>query len=420
MKFLLSILFLLLTITLHAQDKKAYLINNRTNVHDTYFTFPQTDFKLIGFGGYHGSEKIEQAELMLLRSLIEHNDLRFYLPETDYSIAHYFNQYLRTGDTLLLKDLVIHYGILVPQERSIATYEKWKSLKKMNDALATDKKLTVVGTDLLVDYKYVSRHILELLPGATFKALEPLKEMVRIDTTSYARGDLSMAHHVLKNLVDDYTIHYEIYHKYLTDVASFNHIMRNITYALDNTSYRNRDLFIFENYRRLSAIHDFNTNKQFMRIGFMHLMKSPEGNQGYPYLFARLIDDGVYTKDQILSTICYYTDSSVLWDELYDDAGNYTGYTTEAGYGIGDYEYEYFKGIDLLKATTLSDMTLYRLNNKKSPYASKSPDLIEVIMKDDPSNGAAVAGMSTLDFIDYALLISGSAASSPIFELDKN
>lgn len=113
----------------------------------------------------------------------------------------------------------------------------------------------------------------------------------------------------------------------------------------------------------------------------------------------------------------YFTDSKVVWDELYDHQGNYTGYTVEEGFGIGDYDKEYFRGIQNLKDAKLSDRTLFRLNIMNSPYLIKEPDLIEVIMEDKKSNGDAVKGMSTFDFLDYAILISNSKESIPIFEM---
>ena len=77
----------------------------------------------------------------------------------------------------------------------------------------------------------------------------------------------------------------------------------------------------------------------------------------------------------------------------------------------------YFLGIQNLKNTTLSDQTLFRLNQPHTPYNEKQPDLIEIVMKDEKSNGEAVKGMATTDFLDYAILISNSKASTPIYEI---
>ena len=174
---------------------------------------------------------------------------------------------------------------------------------------------------------------------------------------------------------------------------------------------------MYENYLSLDAIHNFKTQPQFLRMGFSHIEKSREGQDGYPYFFTRLIENKIYDKNKVISIIGYYTDSKVVWDELYDDQGNYKGYTVEAGFGIGDYQKEYFRGIQNLKDAKLSDRTLFKLNKTNSPYLLNEPDLIEVIMEDEKSNVDAVKGMSPLDFLDYAILISNSKESTPIFEM---
>jgi hypothetical protein len=57
------------------------------------------------------------------------------------------------------------------------------------------------------------------------------------------------------------------------------------------------------------------------------------------------------------------------------------------------------------------------LNKTNSPYLLNEPDLIEIVMTDEKSNSDAVKGLSTLEFLDYALLISNSKESIPIFEM---
>ncbi len=62
-------------------------------------------------------------------------------------------------------------------------------------------------------------------------------------------------------------------------------------------------------------------------------------------------------------------------------------------------------------------MTLFRLNTSNTPYSDGMPDLIEIVMTDDTSNGEAVKGKSTTEFIDYAILIYNSKANTPIEEM---
>jgi len=397
--------------------KISYLENNRYDLNTEGFQFPQQDFNILGFGGYHGSAKTEDVEILLIQALGKNGVLEYYLPETDFSIAHYFNTYLENGDTILLKDLIVQYGIRVSQERTIEVYEKWKRLKTLNDQLPETDKITVVGIDYQVSYKYVSKHILELLDSTalSFPPVDSIKSMVETDTTSFALGNLSYAYHVLQNFVTSYELNKAEYEAHIHDVFAFQHIIRNLKSTFSNNV--EREQVMYNNYLALSQAYDFQNNPQLLRMGFSHIEKSREGNNGYPYFFARLIENNIYPSEKIVTVMSYFTDSEVVWDELFDEEGNYTGYTTEGGYGIGDYEDEYFLGIQHLKDTKLSDKTLFRLNAANSTYLAKEPDLIEIVMTDNESNGAAVKGMSTLDFIDYAILISDSEASTPIFEM---
>lgn len=409
----------LVSLQLYQKTKIEYLKENRFDLTEN-FEFPQKDFKIVGFGAYHGSAKTEDVEIELLKSLTKDKSIKYYLAETDFSIAHYFNEYLKNGDTVLLKDLVTLYGMRVPQERTIEVYEKWKKLKKLNDQLPTEDKLNIVGIDIQVNYKYVSKHILELIndPDNELNPIQDIRQMVKKDTTFYELGELSYSYKILKTFIDDYENNKSQYQKHISKIAEFEHIIRNLKISFNfSKEYRDRDNVMYQNYLSLDSIYDFKNNPQYVRMGFSHLKKSKEGESGYSYFFTRLIENKIYEKDNVLSIIGYLTDSKVVWDELYDNNDNYIGYTVEEGFGIGDYEKEFFRGIQNLKDSKISDKTLFRLNKDDSPYKANEPDLIEVIMEDEPSNGEAVKGMSTLDFLDYAVLISDSKESIPIFEM---
>lgn len=418
MKNLLILAILLIVFQSCTKTKQDYLKENRFDLNSASFNFPQDNFKILGFGGYHGSAKTEEVELLLLEDLLNAKTIKYYLPETDFSIAHYFNKFLKTGDTLLLKDLVINSGIRVKQERTIQMYNKWKALKKINDSFDEKDRLIVVGVDYQINYKYASRHILELVNNTdqSLPYIQDIQNMVDIDTTTYARGDLSFAYHKLKALTDDYESNKALYTNKISDVKVFEHIITNFKTTVGNSTPE-REQVMYDNYLALSKFYDFKNNPQFLRMGFSHICKSREGAEGYPYFFTRLVENEIYKTEDVISVMAYFTDSEVVWDELYNENGDYKGFTTEAGFGIGDYEKEYFRGIQNLKQTKLSDKTLFSLNATNTLYADHNPDLIDVIMTDEKSNTEAVNGQSTVDFIDYAVLISNSEASTPIYEM---
>jgi hypothetical protein len=223
----------------------------------------------------------------------------------------------------------------------------------------------------------------------------------------------------LRDFVEDYENHKSDFENNISDEFAFLHIFKNLNETFidfDNSTKRER--LMFENYVALSSHYNFSGNAQFARLGFFHLEKQREGkNQSF---FVQLIENGTHARNEILSVIGYLTESRVLWGRILDDDGNYEDYTTEGGYGIGDYEKEYFLGIDNLKKSKISDMTLFRLNNQNTPYSDGIPDLMEIVMTDEKSNGELVKGRSTTEYLDYAVLISNSGASIPLEELDKN
>lgn len=67
----------------------------------------------------HGSSKTEETEIIVLKHFVNIHNLKNYLPETDYSTAKYFQNYIETVDEKLLKELVQEYGVMVPQEISL-------------------------------------------------------------------------------------------------------------------------------------------------------------------------------------------------------------------------------------------------------------------------------------------------------------
>ena len=343
-------------------------------------------------------------------------NIKYYLPETDFGIAYYFNQYLKSGDTILLKDLVKHYGYRVPQEKSIETYNKWKNIKKINDNQLAKDKIEVLGVDIIVTYKYTSKLLIELFQAekGKYKSYDNLVEMVKIDTTDFSRDYDSYS----KNILKDFILDYENDKTYFQSISNNKNITDNLIENINLTfKKRDREKTIYDNYLFLNSLYDFKSNPQFVRMGFFHIEKDRENN--YPSFFTRLIENNIYNKEEIISIAGFLTKSRVLWDFKYDEKKKYIGYTTEGGFGIGDYWKEYFKGINKLKNNRLSNLTLYRLNNENSPYKKNQTDLMEIKLFLKKSNKNDLKGKTTTDYFDYAILISNSQANKPIEELGK-
>lgn len=414
MKAIIAISFLFFTIQISSQEKINYLQKHRQDMTDDSFVFPEENFKIIGFGAYHGSAKTEEVELSLLESLTKQKLVRNYLPETDFSTAYYFNKFMENGDTTLLKDLVGYYGMRVPQEKSIETYEKWIALKELNDRLSQEDKLRVLGIDKISNYKYPILHLLELISDSGIEEVKKLEALIKNKEAEFATYYQSETKEIIRKLILDYEKNRSKYIPYISDTLLFNHIIINLEETIAKTWGREKT--IYKNYLALDRIYGFDQNPAFVRFGFFHLEKSREGKDARPSFFAMLIENEIYTREQVKSIIGYLTDSRVLWNEQYNKEGQYIGYSTKGGFGIGDYWKEYFRGIKKLKKTAISNMTLFQLNEENSPYNS-DPDLMEIKLFMKRSNGKQLKDSNTLDFIDYAVLIRNSNANVPIQEL---
>jgi hypothetical protein len=247
-----------------------------------------------------------------------------------------------------------------------------------------------------------------------YQSYDDLVEMITIDSTDYSPNYDSYSKNLLKTFLAEYE----------NNKAYFNSISENrkISDILIKNIYitfkkQNREKTIFDNYIDASLLYDFQSNPQFVRMGFFHIEKERENNN--PSFFTRLIEEGVYKKEEIISIAGFLTKSRVLWNVEYDKNKNYIGYTSEGGFGIGDYWKEYFKGIKNLKKNKLSDLTLYALNNENSPYGKNQTDLMEIKMFLKKSNKNDLKGKTTTDYFDFAILISNSKANKPIEELGK-
>lgn len=76
-----------------------------------------------------------------------------------------------------------------------------------------------------------------------------------------------------------------------------------------------------------------------------------------------------------------------------------------------------FKGIRFLKRNKISDLTLFQIDGKDSPYRDCS-DLIRVCSFLQKGNRHFLNNKATTDFINYAILISDSQANKPITGLN--
>uniref|UniRef100_UPI00404745F7 hypothetical protein n=2 Tax=Flavobacterium sp. TaxID=239 RepID=UPI00404745F7 len=410
MKIKLTLFLLFLTQLIFAQNRIDYLTQNRVDLRVDKPNITETDFNIIGFGALHGSSKTYDAEFSLVSSLLEKNALDYYIIETNYSQAFYFQEYLNTGDEKLLKELTLSFQTMVSQEGTIETFNHWKNIRELN--LKFPNKFKIIGCDVVNEYRFPIKHILHLTKEIdSWDEREKLKKLnlqVELDFSIWNKE----VNQIVKSFVQDYLANKEKYIDLINDIEVFDFVIENINRNFEKN--REREKIIFENYMFLHKNLNLSDKKQFAKYGYDHIIKEREAD--YPSFFTRLHENNVYERKKVITVMGYLTKSKVLWDKKYDKNGDYKNYTTKAGYGISDYWKEYFKGIKYLKKTKLSDLTMFKLNGENSPYSNEA-DLIEIKMFLKDYNTTKLKGKNTLQFIDYAILISDSKEQVPIEEM---
>jgi hypothetical protein len=273
--------------------------------------------------------------------------------------------------------------------------------------------MKVIGCDVINEYKFPIKHILSLTKeDNSWKEREKLELIINQEGEDFTIWNKEL-NTMMKSFVEDYSANKSKYENLISDIEIFDFIITNIKHNFAET--REREKIIFDNYLILQLRFGLADKKQFAKYGYFHIQKNREDD--FPSFFTRIIENDIYDKEKVITVMGYLTKSKVLWDKVYDKNGDYESYTTKAGFGISDYWKEYFKGIKYIKKEKISNQTIYRLNERNSPY-SEGSDLVEIKMLFKDYNRTALKGKSTQQFIDYAILISDSQEQIPIEEME--
>ena len=362
-------------------------------------------------GALHGSAKTEEVELMLIKDLVYNHGVKFYFPETDFSTANHFQKYIESGDQVLLKDLIHEYGTRVPQERSIEVLEKWKLIRD----LFRENDVQVLGIDKIASYKYSVKELLSLIEeGKQWSYKDSLEVLLAKDRLDWQAYYPSKVRSVLVDFIEDYENNEAEYKRLIGDTITFDYIIKNIKYTFER---KDREQVIYDNYSVFFSNIDIKNEVQFFRFGVFHIMKSRISSSAS--FFTSLIESELYQADEVMTIQGFLTKSKVLWDVKHNKNHEYVGYTVKGGYGIGDYFFEHYQGIRALKKNKVSDLTLFKLKEKGSPYfVEGNHDLVGITRLSGSPFWIPEQEKCTLDYIDCAILISDSKANTPLEEIE--
>jgi hypothetical protein len=349
--------------------------------------------KIIFTGEHHNLAQNHVVKLKLLKYLQKEIGVNYLLHEVGYADSYFLNKYLESGDETILKNYFEIY-----KNHKYYTEENYNELVeiyKFNQTLPKDKRIKVVGAD--IQSKATYDYILDVVKDEE-KLTDELKVLIDElkDFDYYNKGAYENLLNILNKLNKDIDTNEEKYKDiFKENLNEFKLVIKNITdmskvYTSDE-KYLNdiRDRYIYENFKIIDS--QLKNPVYFGQWGGFHVFQdtfySNIDSLDIKYFSSLLNKDEKY-KDKVLSiTYGYYFEKSVLQHS------------------------EQFINEDIFKdyINSKSKATIFRLNNKKSPFKEKSINVFSrnsIDYKDNP----------TTNYFQYLILIRNSEESKIVWK----
>ena len=125
--------------------------------------------RLFLLGEAHGCAVPQEVDFALLQHLNARVGVRHYAAEIDPAQAHYFNEYLRTGDEANL-NAVFDYWAGAAQWGNEEFFAKIRRIRALNQTLPAARRIQFLGLDRVQQVSLSGRYLSALLTGAGYRA----------------------------------------------------------------------------------------------------------------------------------------------------------------------------------------------------------------------------------------------------------
>ena len=175
--------------------------------------------------------------------------LDYYIIEANFSQAYFLQKFLETGDEKLLKELTYAFQTMVSQEGTIETFKHWKNVRELLKK-HSKKTIKVIGCDIVNEYKFPIRHILQLTKdNDDWIQRQALKRAIGQKSLNATIQNKEL-NKIIKVFVQDYLSNKEKYVAQISDIWTFDHIIQTINHNFQDR--REREKIIFDNYLLLN------------------------------------------------------------------------------------------------------------------------------------------------------------------------
>ncbi|QLG43973.1 TraB/GumN family protein [Costertonia aggregata] len=340
--------------------------------------------KLFLVGEVHEVETSPRIDFALFTQLNEKIKVDIYLAEMDVAQGYYLQEYINGSNSITLKNILkkwpVYIGSVSEQYRN-----KWLKMRTYHTQLPKSSKFKLVGIDRIADFELIRRLLKEKLPEKYHKGIHSEQNSLII----WSKERLNSIIEKEKQRFDSNTLN----------------LLNNIEYNLSNyKKIRNRDTFMYQNFKRLYAQDQWENKNIYGGFGFSHTL------QAYDNTFAGLVkkDTTLLYTNKMVSLNTLYVDSKLTVDskslpKFMQDKGKAF---TRFKYSQDNRLFMYIKGIaDYKKVSKPNTISLINLSAKGSPYlnstrGTKVKKLITIWEAYD-----ILDDTSTTDYAQYILLV---------------
>lgn len=365
-------------------------------------------------GESHGVGVNDSLDLKFLKFFQKEAGIKYYLQENSICGSMLLNEYLKTGNKLILDRLFISScGLNTSYTKE--NYNKWEKIYEFNKELPDDDKIKVIGLDAYGD------------PDVYFMCLNRIidKHNSTSDTIMKEFKDIYEEYVEMNNdpKLYDYTKVSEMLEESFSELRSnidankeaykvhFDEDFDNFLYLIDNFYYNShicnlgsekalkyRDEKMYENFKRIHST--LPKGKYYGRYGDSHILK-----QGFHLAEVMDKDNDSPVKGKVLS----------IYNDYLNCCTSFKGYRTTR---ITSFNEEFFS---LIEPYRKSNNVLFKLNGEKSPF--NEIELSKYLPIDNFKKEAIVYNdqvqNSITDYFDY-ILVSYDSKENIIYKNFKN
>ncbi|MCK4956014.1 MAG: erythromycin esterase family protein [Candidatus Cloacimonetes bacterium] len=346
-------------------------------------------------GEVHNIKINSKLKMNFIKYFKQKLNFKYLLCEYSYSMSYFLNQYLRSGNDKILKE------IYEPLSDSLGTnqdiYDHWKFLYKYNLTLNYNDRIQVIGVDIEHQPINAYKFLIEILPEHNIpKIIESKIKNIRTIYKDLQNNNYTSYYNSAKELQTDIRNNTSSYEEFLgSNLYSFKLVVNNILNSVDAYKFEDneaewnnyRDQKIFENFCLIES--QLPEGNFYGQLGASHIFQSKDND--VMWFAAHLNSPTSKYTNKVISILFNYIDCEMGYrEEIYS--------TTPFNY--------VFPYLETVNKTLGGKINIYKLNSNDVPFS-------EMMMYDIYSGNET--DESVVNFIQYIVVIKNSEASKPLY-----